>query len=334
MISLLERGALALAAALCLAVLGGWLAPLGLVASPTRPIATFGWLADTASNFQLLYALGFAAVLAVLAARRRWRSLAAIAPFAISVAIQLWPYFGPGLPVAQAVAAVGRPQELRVAALNVWFLNPHIDVVRRWIAETDADVVVLSEVTPELRQALAPALAGYPWQAMSQGQTRADVLLASRVPVEFVPLAADTRDYMVEARLCPREDGARCAWVIGAHVPSPVSPRRLMHRDRLLAEIGNLAAAAVQSGAGEPVIVAGDLNSTPWVPGFRTMLARGTLVDSAEGHGIWPTWNTRLFIAQIPIDHVLVGGPVAVLGRAVGPDVGSDHLPVTARLRF
>jgi endonuclease/exonuclease/phosphatase (EEP) superfamily protein YafD len=332
--SLLERGALALAGALSLAVLGGWLAGLGLVASPTKPLAVAGWLADTLCNFQLAYALGFIPALAVLALRRRWRSLAAFAPFAASVVLALWPYLAPDLAVTRVAAASSQTanapaQELRIAALNVWFRNPHPRIVRQWIADTDADIVVLSEITPELHRALAPALVGYPYQAMSQGETRADVLFASRVPLTFVPLAdPDAGDYMVAAHVCPAQD--RCAWVIGAHVPSPVSPGRLMHRDRLLAEIGDLAAAH----RGEPVIVAGDLNSTPWVPGFRTMVAQGGLADSARGHFIWPTWNTRLFVAQIPIDHVLVGGPVAVLDRAVGSDVGSDHLPVTARLRF
>jgi endonuclease/exonuclease/phosphatase (EEP) superfamily protein YafD len=329
--SFIERGALALAGALSLAVLGGWLAGLVLVASPTKALAIAGWLADTLCHFQLAYALGFVPALAVLALRRRWRSLAAFTPFAASVALALWPYFAPDLAVTRVAAASAPAQELRIAALNVWFRNPHPRVVRQWIADTDADIVVLSEITPELHRALAPALVGYPYQAMSQGETRADVLFASRVPLEFVELAdPDARDYMVEAHVCPTQEGARCAWVIGAHVPSPVSPGRLMHRDRLLAEIGDLAAAH----RGEPVIVAGDLNSTPWVPGFRTMVAQGGLTDSARGRFIWPTWNTRLFVAQVPIDHVLVGGPVAVLDRAVGSDVGSDHLPVTARLRF
>jgi endonuclease/exonuclease/phosphatase (EEP) superfamily protein YafD len=329
MSSLLERAAIAIAAAISLAVLGGWLAGLGLVASPRLPVAVAGWIADTLGHFQLFYALGFLPVLAFLAWRRRWGTLAAAAPFAISVALQLWPYFGPGLPVAHAAG----PQELRVAALNLWFRNQHLDLVARWIADENADVLVLSEVTPELRVALAPALAGYPYQTISEGETRADVLLASRTPIEIVPLeSADAREYMVHARVCPAQagDAARCAWIIGAHVPSPVSPGRIVHRDRLLAEIG--AVARVHHG--EPVIVLGDLNSSPWAPGFRTMAARGDLVDSARGRGIWPTWNTRLPVAQTPIDHILVGGPVTVLARAVGPDVGSDHLPVTARLRF
>lgn len=338
MSSLLERAAIAVAAALALAVLGGWLAGLGLVASQHLPIAIAGWIADTLGHFQLFYAAGFVPVLAFLAWRRRWLSVAAAAPFAASVALQLWPYFGPGLPRAHAAPdahATGAraPQEARVAALNLWFRNERLDLVARWIAAENADVLVLSEVTPELRAALAPVLARYPYQAISAGETRADVLLASRMPMQVVPLQGDARDYMVYARVCPpaaSNGAARCAWVIGAHTPSPVSAGRVMRRDRLLAEIGALARAH----RGEPVIVAGDLNTSPWAPGFRTMAARGDLVDTARGRGIWPTWNTRLLVAQTPIDHVLVAGPVTVLDRAVGPDVGSDHLPVTARLRF
>jgi len=202
-------------------------------------------------------------------------------PFAISVALQLWPYFGPGLPVAHAAASSNQSptQELHVAAANLWFRNTHLELVRRWIADENADVLVLSEVTPELRADLAPALAAYPWQAMSEGETRADVLIASRVPVAFVPLEnADARQYMVQARVCPVQEtpaAARCAWIIGAHVPSPTSSPRVTHRDRLLFEIGTIARAH----GGEPVIVDRDLHFVNAIP--RLGVIEGTIQDSS-----------------------------------------------------
>lgn len=324
-----------LACAVCLAIAAaigaGWLAGLGLAAAPTALVAIFGWIADTLSQFQLVYAAGLGAALAVLALRRRWRAIVLCIPLVGSVGVQLWPYLLPIVPQAQAAAG----REVRVAALNVWFLNGHPEAIIRWVVETDADLLVLSEVTREIRRALAPALARYPYQLGAIGGSRADVLMLSKVPLSALPVGArGDAQYIVHAQLCldaaPGDPARRCLRVVGAHLPSPVSPAHVVERDRLLALIGGLMADA----AGEARIVLGDLNTTPFAPGFRALLARGGLADSAQGRGLRPTWNARLPVAVVPIDHILVGGPVAVSARTVGPFVHSDHLPVTARLRL
>ena len=42
----------------------------------------------------------------------------------------------------------------------------------------------------------------------------------------------------------------------------------------------------------------------------------------------------RAVAAQIPIDHVLIKGPLAVTALQRGPKVGSDHYPIIADLRL
>ena len=81
------------------------------------------------------------------------------------------------------------------------------------------------------------------------------------------------------------------------------------------------------------MIVAGDFNATPWSPHFRDLLATTGLRDAGSGRGWLPTWPTWLGPAGIPIDHVLVKGPVTVAGLSLGPDVGSDYRPLVADLR-
>ena len=81
-----------------------------------------------------------------------------------------------------------------------------------------------------------------------------------------------------------------------------------------------------------PVIVAGDLNTTPWSHGFQRLIRPRGLRDSAVGHGVQTTWNARRWVPRIPIDHVVVSPEVRVVARRVGPDVGSDHLPIEATL--
>ena len=78
--------------------------------------------------------------------------------------------------------------------------------------------------------------------------------------------------------------------------------------------------------------MAGDLNATPWSHGFRQLVRPRGLRDSALGRGVQPTWNARCWAPRIPIDHVVVSPEVQVSARTIGPDVGSDHLPVEATL--
>jgi len=65
------------------------------------------------------------------------------------------------------------------------------------------------------------------------------------------------------------------------------------------------------------------------VTGRRLLL----LPDSRAGRGIQPSWPASLPAAlRIPIDHCLVSPGIAVVGRQLGPQVGSHHLPVIVDL--
>jgi endonuclease/exonuclease/phosphatase (EEP) superfamily protein YafD len=78
----------------------------------------------------------------------------------------------------------------------------------------------------------------------------------------------------------------------------------------------------------------GDFNVTPWSPLFADLLRDSGLADSCRGFGWQPTWPTRLpAMFRIPIDHCLHGAGVAIVDRRVGPEIGSDHLPLLLELR-
>jgi len=77
--------------------------------------------------------------------------------------------------------------------------------------------------------------------------------------------------------------------------------------------------------ADEPGVLVGDMNMWGWsidrmVPKGWRRVVRGKT---------WPAHRP-----QHQIDHVLVTDSVACLGGQVGPHLGSDHLPIRARLAF
>ena len=111
--------------------------------------------------------------------------------------------------------------------------------------------------------------------------------------------------------------------VIGTHARSPVSARRAHRRDAQLDAI----ASFVRVGS-EPTVLLGDLNTTPWGHAFRALVAESELRDTSRGVGFQWSWPASFWPLAIPIDHALVSEDVRVLGRRMGPSVGSDHLPL------
>ena len=80
-----------------------------------------------------------------------------------------------------------------------------------------------------------------------------------------------------------------------------------------------------------PVVVAGDLNVTPWSGHFRHLLSVSQLADSRTGYGLQLSWPAVSFLpALMPIDHILVSEQVQVLERQTSPPIGSDHRAVWA----
>lgn len=144
------------------------------------------------------------------------------------------------------------------------------------------------------------------------------IAVLSRFPVtahRVLDLGHLPRDRVRRAALVLDVDVAGHALtVVGTHMAhlsygSPVHYRRL----------GRLLDAGSRSG---PAVLAGDMNL--WgppvgalLPGWRRAVRGRT----------WPAWRPHS-----QVDHILVRGPVDVLGGEVLPMAGSDHRPVRARL--
>jgi endonuclease/exonuclease/phosphatase (EEP) superfamily protein YafD len=73
-------------------------------------------------------------------------------------------------------------------------------------------------------------------------------------------------------------------------------------------------------------IVCGDFNMVPWSPFLRDFTkATGTFT----GGGICPSWPAGLWPMQVPIDNALLSSKMVLINKKIGPNLGSDHLPVS-----
>lgn len=277
------------------------------------------WLLDLTSHFRWYWLLATLVWFAVVSRRRSRPALACLVIAAVANAAAILPYW---LPLAGA-AAVGEP--LEIVSLNVFADNEEHDRVLAYLRRRDADVVVLVEVDAAWARSVEALALLYPHRVVEPRDDMFGIAVLSKLPLE--------RPRVAEVAAGPPVILATLLWggqgclLVAAHPQAPISAAWSAGRDAQLAAIGDVAAAEPR-----PVIVAGDLNATPWSHGFRQLVRRRGLRDSALGRGLQATWNARYWAPRIPIDHVVVSPEVQVISRTIGPDVGSDHLPVEATL--
>lgn len=285
------------------------------------------WVFDLFTHFRVQYFVA-AAVLAVVALLVRSYPFAAVfAALALShglVIKNLW--FGDGAPEA---GQSGMP--LRVITANVLDSNRKPEKVADFVRHAEGDVVIVIDAERDhWRPVLAEISLLYPYRIPERWSEGGPIILFSRFPVsgyETIQPPRGERPYLA-ADLSVDE---RIVTILGVHPAAPAltDPATSWQRNHSLNHIGRTIEDRMR-----PLIVAGDFNTTPWSPHFRDLLAVSGLRNAAEGHGLIATWPRQFWLARVPIDHVLVRGPVAVEDVRRGPSIGSDHFPVIADLRL
>lgn len=296
-------------------------------------LARYWWVADLAVHFRIQYAITALAGSAVLAAfgRPLW-ALVALAVCTVN-ALTVWADLKRCAAAADAGTARAPRLAFRVAALNVFYRNPDPARALAWLRAAQPDAAILLEITPRWRTALADLSKEFPHQHYAVaslqrvgGPVERGALLLSRWPIEHaetVALGAHTEP-AIAATLTVSEHSVR---VIGVHTCWPLGRAVSAERNQQLLQLAGLARAT-----SVPLVVAGDLNISPFSPHYQSLIATSGLRSAARSTPWQPTWPTFLPPGGIHIDHVLVSGLISVRRFRRGPAIGSDHLPVLADL--
>ncbi len=279
------------------------------------------WFFDLFNHFQRQYAAVLILCLATLLAMRHWKLALAAGLLLLVPLIRLCPSYFPR-------PAENRGSPLRIATFNVLSANTrHSDTVR-WVRETDPDLIFLPEVDPAWAIGLRPLRESHPHVIEHIVEGNFGFALYSKLPIlsrEIIPCGALELPLLKAVLRAPAGDFT----LLGAHPVPPASAFWAAERDIFLRIIADETAKA--EGI---VIVAGDLNATPWSHGMKPLFAAG-LKDSANGYGAGGTWMRGNPLLAIPIDHILFRGHgVSCQKRWIGPDLGSDHRPVVADLAW
>lgn len=216
---------------------------------------------------------------------------------------------GPGAPAADQLT-------LRILAANVWTGNRAYERLLDLVADTEPDIIVLSEIDRRWVQALEPLHDSYPHRML---HPRSDNFgLAAYATKPFEGMLVSNPEIAVPM-LVLRFEGMT---IINAHPVPPVNARaHAMNRTYLQEAVAQL------TGEARPVILAGDLNTTLWGDAMAPILDAG--FKTLNRLPLAYTWPADRPVLAMQIDHVLARGISA--GRLeVLADIGSDHFPVLA----
>ena len=269
-------------------------------------------------------AFGVAGLLLVAVVARRWRvAVVAGALFSVCAVLAVPSVIGHRVPPGRG--------DLVVMSANLDFGGADAPSVVTAVREHRVDVLVLLEITPDAVERLTVAGLDSPLPE-SVGLSRQDAggtIIRSRVPLKLLDsgLGGSPLVFNQPVVSIHRPDGD----VVLRAVHSP--PPTLLDAADWRSGLVHLQAWRERQPAGQPLVMAGDFNSSQSHPGFRRVAETMTDAHRAAGEGWVRTWpeERRLIRPFIQLDHVLSRG-LSVVDAGVVQLPGTDHAAVWARL--
>ena len=266
-----------------------------------------------------------AVLVAIAAVTRRWRiTVAAGAVLAVCATIAVPTLFG-------HTVASGR-DDFVVMSANLEYGGADARSLVIAAREHRVDVLVLIEITPAAVERLR--VAGLdtllPESVGRSSQDAGGTIVRSRIPITLVqprrdPLSAHA--FTEPVVLIHRQAGD-----VVLHAVHSLPPGLSGAAD-WRSGLADLQAWRERQPPDQPLVLAGDFNSSWGHPGFRQVAETMTDAHHAAGQGWVQTWpqGRRLIRPFIHLDHVLVRG-LGVVDAGVVQLPGTDHAAVWARL--
>jgi len=260
-------------------------------------------------------------------ASKSWWQRGVVATATVMVLIMLM-----GFRVAMPASAPDRG-DLRLLTFNVHRQHVDADQLARYIATVNPDVIAIQDWSSADNGAL---LTGNGWNVHREGE----LLVASHYPIgKVTPI-----DFSDVSDVPKAERGSAACFelltpngpinLINVHLASPHSGLLTVIRDS-----GQVLAQNVETRWGEsekirdlvdhtpePLILAGDFNTTDDSPIFREDWGDFTDAFSERGSGFGYTY--LIDHTQLRIDHILTGQACRPIRCWVGTEAGSPHRPL------
>lgn len=305
------------------------LAVLLLLATLCAALAAQFWFFELFSHFTPYYFVFASLCTLGLVFTRTWRWAA------VTLALALWN----GYPVLILLMQESAPpakvsQHITVFHFNVGLNHEQPGRVGSFLRRRGKliDVAVLLETTHQFEPVLDEIKDIFPHQIRYLENSPFGIAVVSRFPLQ----GTVSRE---PSGACPHIEAAislpersEPLMLYAVHAPPPISGEMAAARNRKFDYIAGKTVAQPQSSP----IVAGDFNLTPWSPYFQKFIADSGLRHARLPRRLDHTWPVTFDNANlgIAIDHSFAHPSLLLLKRDIGPDLGSDHLPVTVTFGY
>lgn len=219
--------------------------------------------------------------------------------------------------------------------------NYQYSQVTRMVREENPDIAIFLEPTNTWLQNLQKFSDLLPNSINSVSQSTYGIIgVYSRFPLNYYSIeffAPNRPTIITEFNI-----NQQAINLIATHPTIPIKRNTFKKRNKILEEL----AKYIQK-LKDPVILAGDLNTTMWSPYYQKLELETGLRNSRLGFGILPTWPAKKFgnsivfdilsrFFQIPIDHCLISSEIKVVNvetkANLSSELGSDHIPLITDL--
>jgi endonuclease/exonuclease/phosphatase family metal-dependent hydrolase len=280
------------------------------------------WVINIVSHFPAQYAL-FSLILFALCLYRKIVTLCVLAVFLFII--------NTGAIVErsnEAYAGIEKQKTIKLYSANINKYNKDLSKLKQELHKINADIVLLMEVTPEQIRQIDSLIGTFRYciKKIPIGTENMGIVFLSNFPIlnhEVIKLS-EHGNGLVKSELIINQ---KSVLFYGAHFPKTTSIKEFPERKRQF-----MWFAQQIKKESIPVIVAGDMNATPYSTVFRKLLKITGLKDTRKGVGWQPSWPAYFPPLWIPIDHILVSPEIQVYSRDTGSFIGSDHFSVIAEL--
>lgn len=225
----------------------------------------------------------------------------------------------------------GDAPNLKIVQFNLWGRNRDPEETTRWILAEDPDVIVFEEGFARsggVARALAPH---YPHTVTCADPLPCStMILSKRAPIDGGGLQGSVSETNLSGAWATFKGRRGEFTVVGVHYtwPLPAGPQQQQTK-----RLG----AFIERFPKESLVVAGDMNSTPWSFSLKRQDKLFGLERRTRGLFSWPAgkFSRRLLAAPFPflaIDQVYAGAAWKTVSVKRGPKLGSDHYPVVVEL--
>lgn len=219
-------------------------------------------------------------------------------------------------------------------AHNLNLKNLNFEETQKLILEIDPDIALLSEFQPEWNAKLPELYVKYPFKVTIPYDKGHGIALFSKHMITSSRVDSFVSGVEFPCIIAKVQFENKALNIIGVHLNPPINEYEHNQLDlqveALKKEINKLE--------GEPVVVLGDFNLSPFTQNYRSISKETSLAGTAFTATLVNTWHHEDHAAGkflgANVDHIFLSEHFTPVTRKVFPKTGSDHNPVFVTTRF